>query len=101
MRRPRVIACALAVSFLLALAAHAAGEVKKVSGKVTFICPQHRAIKVECAGGKTWTLWVDGTAGNADAIRQQIGQLKVGDAVTVRYTVRDGKNYIVKLRKTG
>lgn len=85
----------------LGLALQAAEDVKKVSGKVTFICPKHKAIKVKCGGGKVWTLWVDEKADNASSIKEQIKKLKVDDSVTVSYCVRDGKNYIKKLEKTG
>ena len=99
-KRLRMIACVLAGLFILGAAAQAGQQVKTLSGTVTFICPQHKAIKVKCAGGKTWALWVDEQADNAAAIKQQIKQLKVHDSVTVHYYVRDGKKYIKGLKKT-
>jgi hypothetical protein len=94
-----MIACAVAALFVVALAAQVAGETRQVSGTVASICPQHRAIQVK-HDHETLTLLVDEKADNASRIKQQIGQLKVNDSVTVSYTVKDGKNYITELKKS-
>lgn len=100
MKKTYVIALVLLSLFIVAAVVHGADAAKQVSGKVTFVCPKQKAIKVECAGGKTWTLWVDEKADTASKIQEQIKGLKVNDQVTVSYVEKDGKQYITEIKKT-
>ena len=99
----RRLAWALMLTFVLAAlaaAVTAAPEVKKATGEVTFICPQHKAIKVK-VDDKELMLWVNQNCPKKQELMKKIGELKTGQKVTASYfqCPNTKKLYVTKIEE--
>jgi hypothetical protein len=76
----------LALFALVALGAALAEkpEVKQATGEVTFVCPQHKAIKLK-ADDKELMLWVYQKCPKKQELTEKIKGLEVGQQITVSY----------------
>ena len=92
----------LLAAFVLSCVATAvaAPEVKKVTGKVTFICPKHCLVKVK-VDDKEMVLRVYDKCPKKDERKKEIAALKVGDTVTASYfeCPESKKLYLTKIEK--
>lgn len=92
----------LLAAFVLSCVATAvaAPEVKKATGKVTFICPKHCGIKVK-VDDKEIVLFVYDKCPKKDERKKEIAALKVGDTITASYfkCPESNKLYLTKIEK--
>ncbi len=99
----RRLAWALTLVFVLtALAAvvAAAPEVKKATGEVTFVCPQHKAIKLK-VDDKELVLRVYENCPKKQELMDKIKGLEVGQKITASYfqCPKSKKLYLTKIEE--
>lgn len=99
----RTLAWALTVVFILTalgVVLAAAPEVKKATGEITFVCPQHKAIKLK-ANDKELVLLVNPNCPRKQELIDKIKGLEVGQQITASYfqCPKSQKLYLTKIEE--